>query len=293
MPHNVVIRGLSGRGFRVRNSAGTIVTVKENQAVTVDLENEATRRILSRERDNFIRVANTGDSTPRIKCLNRQGFRIRNNAGNMVRVRYGDTNTHLNVADPNTRRTLRRQKRDWIYIGASETNTVDVYGLDSKPFYIKAVTAAAVPASLTTNLTGTNNDLEFTAVTPGAEGNQISIAYIDPGAANQSLTIQVSVTDIVVRLATNAGGTITSTANSIATAINGHAQASLLVSAANAPGNDGTGVVTAMSKTFLTGGANAIVSPLRVVENQQRTVDIADPFNAAALRRNYRAWVEA
>lgn len=76
MANNKHIRGLSGRGFRVKNSAGNIVTVKEGVTVQVDLENRETQDILSRERDNFIRVPNASSTDVVLKPLSRNGIRI-------------------------------------------------------------------------------------------------------------------------------------------------------------------------------------------------------------------------
>lgn len=110
-------------------------------------------------------------------------------------------------------------------------------------------------ATLTTSLAGTNNDLVFTARDPGSKGNGITVAYVDPGAASQSLAVTVSGSAISVSLATNAGSAITSTAAQVKTAIEALFNADRLVVISNAGGNDGTGVVTALSATALAGGA--------------------------------------
>jgi hypothetical protein len=115
-------------------------------------------------------------------------------------------------------------------------------------------------ATLTTALTGANNDLTFTARRPGNKGNTVTVRYLDPAANNQTLAISVSTMAITTSLATGAGGAITSTAATIRDAINGDATASALVFAANAAANDGTGVVTAMAATALTGGDSKVTS---------------------------------
>lgn len=107
-------------------------------------------------------------------------------------------------------------------------------------------------ASFTTSLTGTNNDLVWTARLAGADGNAISVAYVDPGAINQALAAVVTGTAIVINLATDGTGVITTTAAQIAAL----AAFGSIVSVANAGGNDGSGVVTAMSATNLSGGVN-------------------------------------
>ena len=74
----------------------------------------------------------------------------------------------------------------------------------------------AVAAALTTALTGSNNDLVFTAATKGAAGNDITIAYIDPGTPSAALSVDVDGTDITVNLATGAGTVQVETATVIA-----------------------------------------------------------------------------
>jgi hypothetical protein len=116
-------------------------------------------------------------------------------------------------------------------------------------------------ATLTTALTGTNNDLTFTARKAGNLANSVTIAYVDPAANNQTLAVTVpTATSISVSLATGAGGAITSTAATVRDAINGHSGASALVFAANAAENDGTGTVTAMTATALTGGDSKVTA---------------------------------
>jgi hypothetical protein len=117
---------------------------------------------------------------------------------------------------------------------------------------------AGTKATLTTALTGTNNDLTFTAVQPGADGNSITVSYVNAGGTTPlSVDFQRPtngpVRAIVVTLATTTG-TITSTAAQVRDAINNHPRAQNHVQVANAAANDGTGVVTALGATNLTGG---------------------------------------
>lgn len=110
-------------------------------------------------------------------------------------------------------------------------------------------------ASLTTALTGTNNDLVFTASRPtAAEGNAVRVRYVVAGT-NTPLSVSRSGGDLTVNVATDGAGAATSTAAQVATAVNASDEARFLVTAANAPGNNGTGVVTALAFTSLTGGA--------------------------------------
>lgn len=123
----------------------------------------------------------------------------------------------------------------------------------------KHLSPAGTKASLTTALTGANNDLTFTAVQPGADGNQITIAYVNAGASKPlSVDFQRAANGparaVVVQLATDGSSVITSTAAQVRDAVNAHARAQNHVQAANAAANDGTGLVTALTATPLAGG---------------------------------------
>lgn len=104
---------------------------------------------------------------------------------------------------------------------------------------------------LRTALTGANNDLDIIARDPAV--TDITVALIDPADTSQALSVEVTDHDIVVNLATDGSGTITSTAAQVAAAIAAHATAKELVVVSNAAGNDGTGVVTALAETGLGG----------------------------------------
>lgn len=118
-------------------------------------------------------------------------------------------------------------------------------------------------ATLTTNLTGDNNDIVFTAKTGGSRsgpGNDIAIRYINPGATTVACTVAVSeLTDalktqeIAVTLKHD-GTSITALASDVKTAIENSAAAAALVTMAYANSDTGAGVVTAMASTSLTGG---------------------------------------
>lgn len=116
---------------------------------------------------------------------------------------------------------------------------------------------SAVPAALSTNLTGDNNDLVFAAREGGAAGNDIEIAYVDPAGNDELLSVDVAGTEITVNLATSGDGSIISTASQIAAEVANTNEANALVSVANKSGNNGSGVVIAMTSTNLTGGADA------------------------------------
>lgn len=122
-------------------------------------------------------------------------------------------------------------------------------------------TTAGTASSLTTSLTGDDNDLVFTARTVGTGGDAITVEYVDPSANDAALSVDVTGDAITVNLATDSGGTITSTANEVRQALIESADAMALVSVAFASSNDGSGVVTALAATNLAGGvAPAIAS---------------------------------
>lgn len=116
---------------------------------------------------------------------------------------------------------------------------------------------ADVAATLTTALTGADNDLKFTAARSGKfAGNRMAVAYLDPGAINQALSVSVSGYHVLVSLATDGSGVITSTAAQVDAAIDALPAAAALMTPANAPANTGAGVVTAMPLTSLSGGTS-------------------------------------
>lgn len=120
-------------------------------------------------------------------------------------------------------------------------------------------------ATLTTALTGTNNDLTFAskATRPTLDaGNATRVRYVVAGN-NTALSVAVAGQDITVNVATDGGGAATSTAAQVKTAIEASAPAAALVTVANAPANDGTGVVTALAYTNLSGGADYVVGTSR------------------------------
>ena len=109
-------------------------------------------------------------------------------------------------------------------------------------------------ATLSTTMTGANNDIVLTAVAAGVAGNAITLALIDPSGNDEELAIVVTGTDIVVNLATDGGGTITTTATLLLAALAADEDAAALVSGALKGADTGEGVVTALAEAALTGG---------------------------------------
>ncbi|MEQ5834216.1 phage tail sheath C-terminal domain-containing protein [Marinobacter sp. NFXS9] len=113
---------------------------------------------------------------------------------------------------------------------------------------------AGVAAEATLRPIADNADIVYTAAAVGVAGNNITVQYVDPGAASSALAVTVAGNAITVSLATDAQGDITSTASEVITAIGNSAEANALVTAALDAGNDGTGVVNAIGVTALEGG---------------------------------------
>jgi hypothetical protein len=110
----------------------------------------------------------------------------------------------------------------------------------------------ALPALAVINPTGSFNSLTYTAVTAGEAGNDITVTYADPNASNYPLSVSVSGKNITVNLRTDYNGRIVSTADEVKAAILASGPASALVDVTS---NElGYGYVTAISKTYLSGG---------------------------------------
>lgn len=115
---------------------------------------------------------------------------------------------------------------------------------------------AQATASLTLGTAASNTALTFTAVAPGAAGNDISVRFRTPSANSSPLSVSVSSKAITVSLATSAAGAITTTAALALAAINGSTAASPLVTVAHANGSTGAGVLAASVAQTLSGGAD-------------------------------------
>lgn len=94
-----------------------------------------------------------------------------------------------------------------------------------------------------------DQSLTYTAVSQGPIGDTITITLQDPLANDEPLAISVVDTDIVVTLATDGIGAITTTGNALKTALNADPEAAalILVSGSNAS------VLTALVETPLAG----------------------------------------
>ena len=102
---------------------------------------------------------------------------------------------------------------------------------------------------LLTALTGADNDMVIIARAGGVSA--LTIALVDPSANDASLSVSKTDDDIVVSLATDDEGAITSTASQVVAALNSDADSAPHVYAQVAPSNSGAGVVTALAETGL------------------------------------------
>lgn len=153
----------------------------------------------------------------------------------------------------------------WYDISAGDitcTAAVQSYEQDKPARYVRGnclTFTAPTAAAYTTVLTGTHNDMVFTAVTAGTGGNSLSIAYLDPGKelATEAVTV-VGGTAVIVTL--RSVSAVLSTAAQVKTAVDGNTAAHALMTCANSGGDNGTGVVTAMSAQLLINGVTPAVT---------------------------------
>ena len=132
----------------------------------------------------------------------------------------------------------------------------------------------AVAATLTTNLTGDNNDLVYTAKTKGAAGNNIKIKYTDPGEETEACVATLSgsgtatdpyIIDVTLK---HDVSSITATAKDVKEAVEANEDADKLVEIDNANTDNGTGTVTELPATPLANGVDGTVAGEgRMVQN--------------------------
>lgn len=117
--------------------------------------------------------------------------------------------------------------------------------------------AAAVAAALNTGVVGSNNAITFTARAPGAGGNAIRVAFVDPGGTTATLSVDVAENghDITVNLG-RASSAINSTAQNVMDAIEANGLANQLVSVANQSTSTGAGLVAAFAFAALAAGSD-------------------------------------
>lgn len=116
---------------------------------------------------------------------------------------------------------------------------------------------AGVKATKTYNMTNALADVVVTAKTAGYWGNSVQVRFVDPGANDQALSVDVQGKIITVNLKTGAAGAIESTGAEVVAALTASAAALALVDCVDE--GDGSGVVNALAIAALAGGLDAIV----------------------------------
>jgi len=112
----------------------------------------------------------------------------------------------------------------------------------------------AAVASLSVDMTAANADFTITALTQGAEGDRWSLVLIDPGADN---TLAAEIYDHEVRVVLGyATGAVNTIANDLETLLEAIPEFAANLTFAHTGASDGTGLLNAMDKTYLSGGGN-------------------------------------
>jgi len=120
---------------------------------------------------------------------------------------------------------------------------------------VEGNTADAKAAATVQDTAGLNTGLIYTSKLVGTLGNAIKVAYVDPGAASQAISVGVLDNALTVTLGTDGTGAINSTALAVKAAIAVTGVANALVSVAHAAASDGSGFVsTTAAPVALTGG---------------------------------------
>lgn len=133
-------------------------------------------------------------------------------------------------------------------LGSAINITADgVQSVYAEPVYYKYYRMKYLTTPVKASLV--DQSLTYTAVSAGPSGNAITITLEDPLANDEPLSISVVGSDIIVTLATDGTGAITTTGNALKTALNADpdAAALVLVSGTNAS------VLTALVETPLAG----------------------------------------
>ncbi len=131
---------------------------------------------------------------------------------------------------------------------AHYTDPADKATLAAKKAAVALKDRSGAAATATTGTQGTDR-IVWTAKTPGAAGNSITVALV---ASGNDTPLSVEVTDqaITVHLATDSEGSATSTAGQVVTAVTGSTEASALVQATSTD----SGIVAPVAVTHLASG---------------------------------------
>jgi len=126
-----------------------------------------------------------------------------------------------------------------------------------------------------------NGSIIVTAITSGTSGNDISVTIVDPEIADQTLSVDVSTTNITVYLETDANSIVDSTIQQVVDAINADGSASVLVNSLVKTG--GALMASGVSTVNLSGGGGGsdnleeedllitTMDPLEIYKSRSRT----------------------
>ncbi|MBW2061043.1 MAG: flagellar hook-associated protein FlgL [Deltaproteobacteria bacterium] len=173
---------------------------------------------------------------------------------------------------------------------ASALVSADLAGTDDGSGVVTAM-------GFTSLTTGRHNDLKFTALISGTEGNKISLIYNDPHLANQTTEVTVNNLgggnyEIQVTLATDADGNISATAADVLAAIQAHdpvnpldVAAGELVQVSLAEGSSGLGLINQIG-TWSLAGSEDVAARFKVSEDGGLTWGPDDAFAASVTGTN-------
>lgn len=167
--------------------------------------------------------------------------------------------------------TEQSWRQSWrVRMGQTSTEIAGwSYDAGENRSYLFGCTGGGVlQAALVTAFADPDANIRFRSRLPGSAGNAIRVRYVDPGAPDQALSLDVTGTDITVNLATAATGQITTSGSDIILAIREDRDASDLVEMSRKNVGRGTSVVQAMDWTFLSGGANSTTFPAGQIARQ-------------------------
>jgi len=119
---------------------------------------------------------------------------------------------------------------------------------------ISPATSAGDFATVTTAMTGADNDLTLTAKARGTLANSYSLELLAGSGATQALSIATADCKKFSVTLQRAGDAIVSTATEVAAALTAYAPFAALMTCVVKAGDSGAGVVTALNNTPLAGG---------------------------------------
>lgn len=170
-------------------------------------------------------------------------------------LRYTDV-TDAGETLPSPSATFEIKSGDIAYV----TLPARPIGVKSRNLYLTVAGGAAGSEKLfLTNLITVDAVLDLFNEGAGSGVPQFNTAEFDD--PTQAPVVYIPQTDIIINLATDGGGTITTTANDIFNLLNTNAFLPFFEHLSIRKNDAGTGVVTAFSKTFLTGGTHGLITP--------------------------------